>query len=52
MPEFMSVSGHEEFEKWHDEQTAKNVEFDLQKELVEYCESDVQLLKQGCLVFK
>ena len=26
--------------------------FDFQKELVEYCESDVRLLKQGCLTFK
>ena len=26
--------------------------FDLQKELLAYCESDVRLLKQGCLTFK
>ena len=30
----------------------RTVEFDFQKELIEYCESDVQLLKQGCLTFK
>ena len=52
MPESMSVSGCAEFEKWYAEQVEKNVEFDFQKELVEYCESDVQLLKQGCLTFK
>ena len=52
MPESMSVSGRKNFEKWYDEQVAKNVEFDFQNELVEYCESDVKLLKQGCLTFK
>ena len=52
MPESMSVSGRAEFEKWYAEQVEKNVEFGFQKELIEYCESDVQLLKQGCLTFK
>jgi len=28
------------------------LEFDFQNELVEYCESNVKLLKQGCLTFK
>lgn len=28
------------------------MEFDFQKELTEYCESDVKLLKEGCLTFK
>ena len=48
----MSVPGRTEFEKWYAEQVEKNVEFDFQKELIEYCELDVQLLKQGCLTFK
>ena len=52
MPESMSVGGRKEFEKWHEEQIAKNVVFDFQKELLEYCESDVKLLKEGCLTFK
>ena len=52
MPESMSVSGRAEFEKWYAEQVEKNVELDFQKELIEYCESDVQLLKQECLTFK
>ena len=29
----------------------KDVVFDFKKELVAYCESDVRLLKQGCLTF-
>ena len=52
MPESMSVSHRKAFEQWHDQQRVNNVIFDFQKELVEYCESDVKLLKQGCLKFK
>lgn len=52
MPEAMSMNDRGEFEKWHDGQVAKNVVFDFQKELVEYCQSDVKLLKEGCLQFK
>ena len=52
MPETMSPEGRQALEKWHQEQREKEVVFDFQKELVEYCESDVRLLKQGCLTFK
>ena len=52
MPEVMWVSGRKDFEEWHAEQVAKNVMFDFAKELVAYCESDVKLLKEGCLTFK
>ena len=52
MPEGMSVKGRQEFEEWHAEQVRKNVEFDFDKELISYCESDVRLLKEGCLTFK
>jgi len=52
MPETMSPEGKQALEKWHQEQRDKEVVFDFQKELVEYCKSDVRLLKQGCLTFK
>ena len=52
MPETMSVEGKQALEKWHQEQRKKEVVFDFQKKLMEYCESDVRLLKQGCLTFK
>lgn len=52
MPETMSTSCRKEFEKWHADQKGNNVVFDFKKELVEYCESDVKLLKGGCLTFK
>ena len=52
MPETMSPKAKQALETWHQEQRAQNVLFDFQKELVTYCESDVRLLKQGCLTFK
>ena len=50
MPETMSPEGMQALETWHQEQRDKV--FDFQKELVAYCQSDVRLLKQGCLTFK
>ena len=47
-----ALQGKQALEKWHQEQREKEVVFDFHKELVEYCESDVRLLKQGCLTFK
>ena len=49
MPEVMSVSGRKAFETWHAQQTGT---FNFAEELVAYCESDVKLLKEGCLNFK
>jgi len=52
MPETMSPEAKQELETWHKEHCDKNVVFDFQKGLVAYCESDVRLLKEGCLTFK
>lgn len=52
MPKGMSVKGAGEFDKWYDQQVVDGVVFDFAKELIKYCESDVKLLKQGCLSFK
>ena len=52
MPETMAPKARQALEKWHYEQRDQNVVFDFQKELVAYCESDVRLLKEGCLTFK
>ena len=52
MPETMSPEGKQAFETWHQEQCDQGVVFNFKKELREYCESDVRLLKQGCLTFK
>ena len=52
MCQSMTVNGRKDFEEWHDKQRAENAVFDFQKELLEYCESDVKLLKERCLTFK
>ena len=52
MPETMAPKAKPALETWHREQRAQNVVFDFKKELALYCESDVRLLKQGCLTFK
>ena len=52
MPETMSLEGRQAFENWHQEQRDQGVVFNFQKELLDYCSSDVRLLKQGCLTFK
>ena len=50
-PDGMKTKDKASFEKWYDEQVARGETFDLQKELVEYCRSDVALLKAGCEAF-
>ena len=52
MPETMAPKAKQALEKWHQEQRDKEVVFDFKKQLVAYCESDVRLLKEGCLTFK
>jgi len=50
-PEQMSEDKKEECEEWHAEQVSKGESWNFQKEMLEYCESDVKLLKEGCLKF-
>ena len=50
-PEGMKPKAKTDFDAWYDEQVARGETFDLQKELVEYCHSDVALLKAGCKAF-
>ena len=38
-------------EDWHAEEVAKGEVWNFKNELVTYCESDVKLLKEGCLKF-
>ncbi|XP_068720877.1 uncharacterized protein [Montipora capricornis] len=51
MPDGMSVKKRRDFDTWYDDQAAREVVFDFQAELLAYCQSDVKLLKQGCLTF-
>jgi len=50
-PQHISEDKKEECEKWHAEQVVKGESWDFQSEMLEYCKSDVQLLKEGCLKF-
>ena len=52
MPNNMSVEDRQAFNTWHDRLTGEGYVFDFKHELLEYCKSDVLLLKQGCLTFK
>ena len=50
-PKGMSPAMKTELENWHEEQVRNNVVYDFQKELQEYCESDVDILQGGCEKF-
>ena len=52
MPDGMSVDDRDAFRRWHDKLTREGYVFDFRRELLEYCKSDVLLLKQGCTTFK
>lgn len=50
-PDEMDSKKREQFLTWYAQKVASNAVFNFQEELLKYCESDVQLLKQGCLKF-
>ena len=49
-PDSMSKDRREEFLQWYEQN--KNKEFDFQKEMREYCISDVDILQKACCKFK
>ena len=51
-PDSMKPERKEEFERWYQTKLEEGAIFHLQKELIAYCQSDVQLLKQGCMKFQ
>lgn len=50
-PDDMMDKKREKFLEWHDEKLCSGAIFDFQEKLLRYCESDVKLLKEGCLKF-
>ena len=46
----MSTSGREEFLKWYDGH--KDSVFDFKREITEYCQSDVTILREACMKFR
>ena len=50
-PEGCMAKKKTELEQWHTEQVRRNVVFDFKQEMIDYCKSDVVLLKAGCEAF-
>ena len=48
----MSRKERETFIAWHDDLTSQGYVFDFRKELLEYCVSDVTILREACLCFR
>jgi len=48
----MKPADREQFLTWHDEMTRKNVIFDFQREIVQYCRNDVDILRRACMAFR
>ncbi|XP_061170591.1 uncharacterized protein LOC133179932 [Saccostrea echinata] len=49
-PDDMTISGRQAFFQWYDQQAGKV--FDFQKEFLEYCISDVDILRRCCAQFR
>ena len=50
-PDDMESKKRDQFLTWHARKVAEDAVFNFQEELLKYCESDVKLLKEGCLKF-
>lgn len=50
-PQHMKSSKTEAFKTWHAEQVLKGDVWNMQNEMLEYCKSDVNLIKEGCMKF-
>ena len=50
-PDEMDSKKRDKFLAWHARKVAEQAVFNFQEELLKYCESDVKLLKEGCLKF-
>ena len=50
-PDSLSAKNKTALETWHADQVQRNVLYDFQKELKEYCHSDVDILQRGCEAF-
>ena len=50
-PDGMMAKKKDELTRWHADQVRRNVPFHLKQEMIDYCKSDVALLKAGCEAF-
>ena len=51
-PDGMMAKKKEELTRWHTDQVRRNVSFHFRQEMIDYCKSDVALLKAGCEAFQ
>ena len=51
-PDGMMENKKQELLQWHADQVRRNVPFHFKEELIGYCQSDVALLKAGCIKFQ
>lgn len=51
-PETMHAQERERFLAWHAEMLSKNTVFDFQREILEYCRTDVIILRRACMAFR
>ncbi|XP_068757169.1 uncharacterized protein [Montipora capricornis] len=47
-----TTAGEAEFNRWYTAQVGNEAQFDMQRDLVDYCISDVKLLREECLTFR
>ena len=51
-PENMKTKERECFLAWHTDMRLKNSVFDFQREIVQYCRTDVDILRRACMAFR
>ena len=51
-PQGMSPDREAEFDAWHRARVAEQYHFHFRRELLAYCQSDILLLKEGCMKFQ
>ena len=51
-PNTMKPEAREAFLAWHKEQVENNYVFDFRNEIIKYCRSDVDILRQCCMQFR
>ena len=51
-PDGMMAKKKDELTRWHADQVRRNVTFHFKQEMIDYCKSDVALLKAGCEAFQ
>ena len=48
----MSAKNRKEFLEWHETKVTENYQFDFKREILEYCRSDVDILRRSMLKFR